>query len=143
MSPEAFGSDVEEQRGLPDQHWSARLAGSEDSFVVGAFSEEKIIGIAGFARERRRKTRHKSNITSVYVSPAFRGQGIARKLLTAILSDARSMQGLEQVTLSVVTDMAPARELYAKLGFRVFGTELRALKVGDRYLDEEHMVLNL
>jgi len=33
--------------------------------------------------------------------------------------------------------------LYASLGFEVFGTEKRALKVGQRYVDEDYMVLFL
>ena len=141
MAPEAFATGVEEQENLPDEHWARRLAGNADSLVLGAFAGERLVGIAAFTREPRRKTRHKGNISGVYVSPTFRGRGIARGLLTAILSEARSLQGLEQVMLSVVTENVPARELYRKLGFTVFGTELRALKVGERYLDEEHMVL--
>jgi hypothetical protein len=33
--------------------------------------------------------------------------------------------------------------LYAALGFRSFGCERRALKIGERYVDEEHMVMDL
>jgi RimJ/RimL family protein N-acetyltransferase len=141
MAPEAFGTSFEEQENLPHEYWAARLAAGGNAFVLGAFSEERIIGIAGFGREPRRKTRHKGNISGVYVSPAFRGRGVARELLTVTLSEARSLQGLEQVTLCVVTDNVRAKALYLHLGFRVFGTELRALKLGERYLDEEHMVL--
>lgn len=143
VSPEAFGTAFDEQKGLPPAYWSARLADDEDSFVLGAFEDERIIGTAAFTRERRRKTRHKGNISGVYISPSYRGRGIARALVTEILGRARSFLGLEQVTLAVVTDNVVAKGLYENLGFRVFGTELRALKDGDRYLDEEHMVLFL
>lgn len=143
VSPEAFATEFEEQKDLPPEYWSSRLATGEDSFVLGAFSDERIIATAGFTKERRRKTRHKGNIVGVYVSPSFRGRGIARALVMEIVSQARSVPGLEQVILTVVTENVVAKGLYEKLGFRVFGTELRALKVGDRYLDEEHMVLFL
>jgi RimJ/RimL family protein N-acetyltransferase len=36
-----------------------------------------------------------------------------------------------------------ARNLYLSLGFKPFGLEPRAMRVGDRYFDEEHMVLSL
>jgi DNA invertase Pin-like site-specific DNA recombinase len=35
-----------------------------------------------------------------------------------------------------------ARGLYESLGFRSFGCERGALKIGGRYVDEEHMVLH-
>lgn len=143
VSPEAFATELDEQKDLPPEYWSTRLAGGEDAFVLGAFSDERIIGTAAFTRERRRKTRHKGNISGVYVSPSFRGRGIARALVTEIVGRAHSFPGLEQVTLTVVTNNVVAKGLYENLGFRVFGTELRALKVGNQYLDEEHMVLFL
>lgn len=143
LAPEAFGSDVDEQSGLPPEYWAARLSGGEDAFVLGAFCEGQVVGTAAFSRERRRKVGHKGTITGVYVSPAFRGRGAARELLTVMLNQVRTLPGLEQVSLCVVTENLPARELYRKLGFQVFGTERRALKVGERYLDEEHMVLFL
>ncbi|HYF80091.1 MAG TPA: GNAT family N-acetyltransferase [Symbiobacteriaceae bacterium] len=143
LAPEAFGSDVDEQSSLPTEYWAARLAGGEDSLVLGAFWEGQVVGTAAFSRERRRKVRHKGTITGVYVAPAFRGRGVGRALLTALLGEVRTMQGLEQVTLCVVTENDPARELYRNLGFEVFGTEPRALKVGERYLDEAYMVLLL
>jgi hypothetical protein len=36
-----------------------------------------------------------------------------------------------------------ARALYRSLGFVVFGTEPRSLKVGQTYVDEDHMMLRL
>jgi hypothetical protein len=43
--------------------------------------------------------------------------------------------------LSVVTTQDAAISLYRSLGCESFGCERRALKIGDRYLDEENMVL--
>lgn len=142
-SPEALAADLEEEAEIPDEKWPARLRPGDDSFVLGVFAEERIVGCAGFRRESRRKLRHKGHIWGVYVSPASRGGGIARKLLTALLREARGLEGLEQVSLTVVTDNLPAKQLYKRLGFQVFGTELRALKIGQAYVDEDHMVLFL
>ena len=36
-----------------------------------------------------------------------------------------------------------ARRLYERLGFRAYGVEPGALRVGDRYLDEEFLALRL
>jgi ribosomal protein S18 acetylase RimI-like enzyme len=47
------------------------------------------------------------------------------------------------VRLLVATTQAAAMGLYQALGFRSFGCERRALKIGERYVDEDHMVLYL
>ena len=45
-----------------------------------------------------------------------------------------------QIHLSVVSENAAARQLYLSAGFRVYGLDPRALKVENRYLDEDLMV---
>jgi RimJ/RimL family protein N-acetyltransferase len=45
--------------------------------------------------------------------------------------------------LSVVTTNASARRLYESLGFVAYGTEIRAMKLGETYYDEIHMALRL
>jgi len=52
-------------------------------------------------------------------------------------------QGVLQIQLCVNADNVRARNLYLSLGFAAFGREPRALRVGDRFFDEEHMVLRL
>ena len=47
------------------------------------------------------------------------------------------------ITLAVATVQPGARHLYRSLGVESFGCEPRALKIGDTYGDEEHMVLRL
>jgi hypothetical protein len=43
----------------------------------------------------------------------------------------------------VVGGQIAAKTLYRSLGFETYGVEPRGLKVGDDYLDVEHMVLLL
>jgi ribosomal protein S18 acetylase RimI-like enzyme len=62
-------------------------------------------------------------------------------MLTQMLHRLRSYPGLEQVSLSVSVSQAAARRLYSALGFEVYGYEKHALKVGETYVDDEHMVL--
>jgi RimJ/RimL family protein N-acetyltransferase len=66
---------------------------------------------------------------------------VAKAMLTQMLDRVRSYPGLEQVSLSVSVQHGAARRLYSALGFEVYGYERHALKVGDAYVDEEHMVL--
>jgi RimJ/RimL family protein N-acetyltransferase len=77
----------------------------------------------------------------VYVTAAARGQGVAKAMLTRLLDHVRGYGGLGQVTLSVSVPQEAARRLYRAFGFEVYGYERHALKVGETYVDDEHMVL--
>ncbi len=140
--PEAFGSSAEEHRALPLGEIAARLsADPSNNFVVGAFVGEKLVGTAGFFRNKGLKERHKGRVWGVYVTREARGKGAGREMMRMLLGRARRIEGIEQILLSVVTSQDAAVKLYRSLGFESFGCERRALKIGDRYLDEENMVL--
>jgi RimJ/RimL family protein N-acetyltransferase len=47
---------------------------------------------------------------------------------------------VEHLLLSVVSENEAAHRLYQKLGFSEYGREMKALKLGGRYLDEILMV---
>jgi ribosomal protein S18 acetylase RimI-like enzyme len=140
--PEAFGSSAEEHRRLTEDEVAKRLAGDlANNFVVGAFAGERLVGTAGFFRNLGLKERHKGRVWGVYVTPQQRGTGVGRKMMQLLLERAMGVEGIEQILISVVTVQAAALSLYRSLGFESYGRERRALKIGDRYLDEEHMIL--
>jgi ribosomal protein S18 acetylase RimI-like enzyme len=97
--------------------------------------------MAGFHREQGVKTRHKGRVWGVYVTPSARGRGVGRKLMLALLERAAGIDGIEQILISVTTTQMAASSLYRSLGFESFGCEPRAMKVGDRYIDEDLMLL--
>ena len=146
QSPRAFGESAEEHRATPLEVFKKRLsAAGGDNFVVGAFTGAILIGTAGFGRNQRCKQRHKGKIWGVFVDPKYRGQGIARRLMSEVLRRAQELPDLEQVILTVGHQQAAARSLYASLGFAVFGHEPHALKITgaagpDAYVDEDHMI---
>jgi ribosomal protein S18 acetylase RimI-like enzyme len=142
--PESFAESAEEHRAMSPDTAARRLAevGGEQ-FVMGAFLGGRLVGMAGFYREQRLKARHKGRVWGVYVSSEARGRGVGRKLMHALLEKIRTVPGVEQVTLVVSSRSQTARALYRSLGFETYGVEPRALKVGDRYLDDEYMILRL
>jgi ribosomal protein S18 acetylase RimI-like enzyme len=77
------------------------------------------------------------------VQSEWRKHGIGRLLLAEVLRLARSIVGLEQIHLAVATDQPAAQRLYASLGFEAYGRDLRALKLGNGYVDEELMLRRL
>ena len=64
-------------------------------------------------------------------------------MLRALLERAAEIEGVEQVSLSVTTTQIAAVQLYRSLGFQAFGCEPRALRIGDRFIDEEYLLLRL
>jgi ribosomal protein S18 acetylase RimI-like enzyme len=141
--PEAFGASPEEHRALTVQDVAARLVPSDpvNNFVVGVFSEDRLVGTAGFYRDKGIKESHKGHVWGVYVTREARGKGVARAMMRALLDRAARLEGLEQIILAVGTSRDAAAKLYRSLGFASYGCERRALKIGDRYIDEEYMVL--
>ncbi len=141
-APEAFAEAAEEHRATPVDVTRRRLASPEPgNFVMGAFEGARLVGTAGFFRQQRLKWRHKGRVWGVYVAPECRGQGVGRRLMAALLEEARRQEGIEAVVLSVAASQKAAIELYERRGFMVFGREPRAFKLGQRYLDEEFMQL--
>jgi len=142
--PQAFGESAAEFRGTSLDATAQRLRESTgEQFVVGAFVDDALVGVAGFFRRTGEKRRHNGNIWGMYVDAAFRRRGIARALLEAVLARAASIDGLRQITLSVAVTQPAARALYDALGFEVFGVEQRSLCVDGVYVDEEHRMLDL
>jgi RimJ/RimL family protein N-acetyltransferase len=141
--PQAFGVSVEEHRAMPMDTVVARLAPhmADGNFVFGAFDLHRLVGTAGFVRDIQLKELHKGFIWGVYVTPEWRGRGVSRALLAEVLRVASAQPGLEQIRLIVNSRQAAARQLYLSFGFEVYGYERHSLKIGEDYVDDEHMML--
>jgi len=59
---------------------------------------------------------HTSEAKRVYVGPQARGLGLARKLMTACMDQART-DGYTRMVLDTASNLKPAQALYEKLGF--------------------------
>jgi ribosomal protein S18 acetylase RimI-like enzyme len=139
--PAAFSASAEEHQSLTLEEVGKRFGSKdEDMLGAGAFEDGRLAAMAGFYREKGLKSRHKGRIWGVYVTPSSRGKGVGRKLLQMLLERGRRINGVEQILLSVTTTQEAAIGLYRALGFQTFGCEPRALKIGDRYVDEEYMM---
>ena len=100
--PEAFGSSLEDEQLLPLEQVARRLDDtSGNSVSFGAWSDCQLVGIVSLFRSPRLKTRHKALLGGMYVAPEARGNSVGKALLEHTLSYARTMGGLEDVTLAV------------------------------------------
>ncbi len=137
-APESFGSDFATESTRPLAWFAERLAGGA---MFGAFHGEELLGIAGFYVEPTIQRAHKGVIWGVYVRPKARSAGVARRLIEAVLAEAKGR--VEQVNLVVERRNLHARRLYASLGFVEYGLEKNAIRIGDRYFDDVLMTRRL
>lgn len=143
-NPEAFGSTFAEESVMSPEVRRSHFHCTDENFVLGAFGEQgQLIGVAGFYRAAHLKLRHKGFVWGMYVPPESRGRGVGRTLLASIVERGRSLPGLEQICLDVVTVNEAARTLYLSQGFQIYALEREAMKQDGRYYDLEHMVLRL
>ncbi len=141
-SPHAFTTSYEEfsQRTLDS---IAQQLRGHDNFMLGAFEDDRLVGMVGFYRESALKLRHKGYIVSMYVLPDYRSRGIARALLGEAIDRVKRLPELKLLLLGVVVTQTTAKRLYESLGFTLYGREPDAVKVGEEYFDEELMLLRL
>jgi RimJ/RimL family protein N-acetyltransferase len=134
--PDAFSSTFDAEQDQPLDTFAARLA---DSTVFGAFIDGELDGVAGFYVQPGPKHAHKGMLWGMFVRPAYRGTGIGRRLVEAVVAHAR--QHVELLELFVVADNWAARRLYQRLGFIEYGIERHATKYRGRYHDDVLMAL--
>ncbi len=132
-SPAAFGSSFREEAKWPLKTFARRLEQTGDHWTFGAFAGRRLVGLLSVVRNERLKERHKAEIVGMYVDPEMRRQGIGHGLLGLALATARQLRGVRQVRLAVVGANRPARQLYECMGFKVYGREKDALRVGGRF----------
>lgn len=135
-APDMFGSVYECEVKKPPETFLERL---NDVVAFGAYVDGRIVGLSVFKQEDGPKDAHKGYLSGVFVEPEQRSQGIAGRLLRAVIDYGRDH--VEQIMLTVVEGNVGALRLYEKHGFRMYGVEPRALKNGLEYRDEILMAL--
>lgn len=142
-SPEAFASSYEEERDFSIEKYQNKFQ-LNDSFTYGAFEKGELVGIITLYREKLYKLSHRAHIGAMYVSDSIRGLGIGKALMEEAIEKAKSIEGLEQVYLAVVSTNESAKKLYSSLGFEVFGTEKKGLRLKNNiYFDVDFMIMYL
>lgn len=102
-----------------DRPWSPDAVRDEldrpDRRYVGAYADGRLVGYAGTA-----DLAGELHVMTVAVAPGHRRRGIARRLVTSLLDEARTA-GHDTATLEVRATDPAAQSLYASLGFEPVG----------------------
>jgi ribosomal-protein-alanine N-acetyltransferase len=93
--------------------------GGEGYTFVALEDSGNLIGYAGMLT-----VLDTADITNVAVLPAFRRKGLAKELMTALMTTAKG-QGVNRLQLEVRESNTAARALYESLGFTVDGKRKR------------------
>ncbi|MEE1613767.1 GNAT family N-acetyltransferase [Microvirga sp. CF3016] len=140
-SPAAFGSSYEEESPLPIQTIKARIPVSGPNAIFGAFSDKALVGMAGFAVYERMKARHKGVMWGVFVKPDWRKQAVGKALVQQVIDHASRHVIMLEAAVGLANESA--RRTYHSLGFRPYGIERKAIRIGDTFYDEELLYLDL
>jgi ribosomal protein S18 acetylase RimI-like enzyme len=98
-----------------------RLIGNPDAAPFLALADGKPAGLVIFRFRRRLNfATYEGWVSDLYVRPAFRGRGIGRVLMQAVIAEWRLREG-HSVMLETGYSNVAARGLYESLGFRDAG----------------------
>jgi ribosomal protein S18 acetylase RimI-like enzyme len=141
-SPLAFAASPDDDMVSSAEAVSEQLQLAPESVIYGAF-DPGLVGSVGLYRDRHLKSSHKAHLWGMYVHPDHRRQGIASRLLGAVLAHAASLPGVAWIEVNVSAAMPEAIRLYERVGFRPWGTEPDALRHEGLAVVLHHMALRL
>ncbi|MDQ0427511.1 RimJ/RimL family protein N-acetyltransferase [Planomicrobium stackebrandtii] len=138
-SPDAFATRLEDAIKRPVDITAKNLA-LKHAVTFGAFKDGNLLGNVTLVRNTAPKLDHRATVVAVYVTPRARGNGLASRLMKELLHYASNWQGLERIDLMVASENLPAIALYEQMDFEKYGTEIKAMKTPEKYIDENLMV---
>ncbi|MBS1730420.1 MAG: GNAT family N-acetyltransferase [Bacteroidetes bacterium] len=112
-----------------------------NDFLMGAFKNEKLVGICGFIQAKRLKTKHIGEISGMFVSREFSGQKIGTGLLNSTIQIAFDNLEIEQIILTVADKNLSAKNLYKKFNFTEYGKLPNYFKYDGEYETQVLMTL--
>jgi GNAT superfamily N-acetyltransferase len=132
-SPDSFGSTLEREKPQSDTAWESRLAqgvSSAAELPLCALVDGRPIGLTwGRIDDANPQI---AQMFQMWVAPPHRRQGVARKLVDAVIAWAQD-RCAESLHLTVTIDHAPAVRLYVAVGFREDGPP-EPIRPGSRVL---------
>jgi len=113
---------------------------SNESFTLGAFINDTLVGTVSVEREVRTKLKHKALLFRMFVHASAAGKGVGKALVNEAISQAKSIQGLRQLYLTVLDINERAIHLYTSTGFATFAHEPESVRIKSNFVGELQMI---
>lgn len=126
-SPSAFVEQYDDAVARPDPYWRDRVgraAGGDSSCTFVAAAGDRLVGKASCFVESDVTDHVSAHVVGVYVTPRFRGVGVAESLLTETVGWARARARADRIRLFVMETNHRAAAFYRRLGFVATGTTM-------------------
>jgi ribosomal protein S18 acetylase RimI-like enzyme len=126
-SPLAFVEQYKESLAQPDRFWQDRVDRSAAGATSGMFvavHADAFVGKASCFVEQDITEFVSVHVVGVYVTPRFRGTGVAEAVVTAAIRFAQDEAGADRVRLFVTENNERAAAFYRRLGFAPTGVTM-------------------
>ncbi|MBT2649797.1 GNAT family N-acetyltransferase [Bacillus sp. ISL-34] len=128
---EEFNKTLDQQR-----EWIRRLLENERETIIVAEINGEVVGWIGFQAENRKRMSHKGSF-GMMIRNNFRGMGIGKQLIKALLDWAEANPFIEKVSLGVFSTNHRAISLYKSMGFIEEGRKIKEFKMSQsEYVDD-------
>jgi len=137
--PTAFANTYDDEAKYEDKKWIGILEKSKNrdtEIALFAKNGDKIIGFIGAFWVTKEKMKHVAHIYGTYVDSEYRGQGVGKILMEAVINELKSLPHIKKIKIEVNAQNTVAFNLYQKMGFKVIGKAEKELKVNGVFYDE-------
>jgi len=118
-----------------EKEWISKHIEQPGHLFIVAEVDGRIVGSADLHNGNRKRIQHVGTL-GITVIKDFRGLGVGKALMEALLNWALDNPLIEKIGLEVFDVNKPAIELYNKLGFIEEGRKAKGIKLGqDSYAD--------
>ncbi|MCB1537708.1 MAG: GNAT family N-acetyltransferase [Rhodospirillales bacterium] len=115
-TPQFFGSNFAREKDMPEVYWR-ETAHSENCVTAGLFDGTQVMGIMGIATMKADASGESAVLWGTYISPAWRGRGLAKKLYGVLLAYAAARADWKHVYISHHESNAASRRATLSQGF--------------------------
>jgi RimJ/RimL family protein N-acetyltransferase len=136
--PLAFSSSFEDEQSTPEKIWRERIKNHQFVMV-----DNQPVGLAGYFRNPHKKTNHVCEMFGVYLRKEYRGRGIGKRLVNAVLAEIQSLNGVKIIEVGVNPTQKTARNIYRKRGFKTVAHFRKWMYIDGKFYDalimEKHL----
>ena len=117
-----------------------RLNASQEDAMLVCIVDGKVAGSCQISFHQRLKTKHRASV-AIALLREFWGQGIGTRLFQEMIEIAQRHGGILQMELEFIEGNDRARHLYEKMGFRITGVHLNAIRLKNGTLLNEYTMV--